>query len=144
MPYVSVLSTQISAVANSGSSETDLMSYSVPADTLGANGDSLRITLSFDRDASLAKTVNFYFGGSVFLSKVWTDTNDGGLAVTVLITRRTVSLQRVLVDSREFTTAAASIAADLTSVNVFKVTGQSAASDAITLHQMIVEYIPAP
>lgn len=57
-----VLHTNVTPVGNVGTGEDDLMSYTLPANTLATNGDRLRITAVFIGNAADNVALKFHFG----------------------------------------------------------------------------------
>ncbi len=146
---IEINTTQVGTGANT--TETDLWSYSLPANTLNADGRTLRVTVSGDNAANAnAKTVRFYFGAtSVFISNAAT-TNPASWAATYLITRTGASAQ-LLLRAVSIYGAGAVVANPVTSTPaevssgaiVMKITGQNgiAAANDIVFKGALVEVV---
>lgn len=64
-----VLNSNITAVGNVGAGEDDLMTYTVPANVLSANGKAIKVTGSFTvTNNANAKTLKFYWNAVAVLS----------------------------------------------------------------------------
>ena len=85
---VGVLSANTTAVGNVGSGEDDLMSYSLPANTLGANNKGIRITAWFSTAGdNETKTLTFYFGTGSTVMYSASALNNAPLMITIIILR---------------------------------------------------------
>ena len=148
---VSVLS------ANSGSntvvaaSETDLMTYSMPANTMGANNDSVRIT-AWGKTAANGntKTIKVYFGATVILdtSKTTTAPNNNDWFLQCVVIRKTNASQDsggfYSFDQNENAAKSVGMTETLSGAVTIKLTGQGGLSGDITQEAMIIEKLPAP
>jgi hypothetical protein len=144
---LSVNTTQAGTGADTN--ETDLWTYSLPANTLNVDGKTLRVTVSGDNAANAnAKTVKFYFGSTaVFISNAAT-TNPASWSATYVITRTGASAQ-LLVRVLSIYGAGAVVANPVTSTPAeattgaitLKVTGQNgiAAANDIVFKGAVVE-----
>jgi len=148
-----VISVNTTQAANSGTSETDLMSYTIPANVLDHDGAGIRVT-AWGVTAATAnnKTIKVYFDGTAALSTGASTLNNYGWTATFLAFRTGVGAQDLWTEIRAgaitaiTTTLSASgvatDAADETAAIIVKVTGQSAtASNDIIQHGMIVEIL---
>jgi hypothetical protein len=150
--YIQSLSSQYTDVGNVLTGEDDLMSYTLPANTLVNNGDWLEIKTHF-KCASNAndKTVIFYFGS---FNQTWSTTSGNFAAsgatldVTIRITRVTSSTQKI---EWEFGSTSGSYlpngttgSIDLTSSALIKFTGTATATDDIIQKPMQIVYHKAP
>lgn len=127
------------SVSNSGTTETDLYSFTIPANTLVTNGEKIiaRFSGSFN-DATGTETMKSYFAGTA-------TSNIGGIAgnpanwdYQIMLTRSGTTTARVTVNFLSdgifkpgITTSLTGL--DFTTTNIFKITGTSSQSvtDAI-------------
>lgn len=128
--------------------ETDLWSYTLPANTLSANGKALRITASGSCAANgNTKTVRFYFGASsITVNNATAAPNGVDWFAEVLVIRTGAGAQRAT-GTRFVSTVTQSAFSTLapteneTANIVIKVTGQNgtAAADDILFRCAVVE-----
>lgn len=147
-----VLKTIATTSSNTGSGETDLHSYTVPANTLAADGDSIRFTMVFKATTSgNNKIVRVKWGSTTILTTV---TVAGGSSlsffITGMITRTGATAQvtgTIVGMPAEFaaTTFGNEVdgAATLSGSVVLKATGQGGASTEITQVSSVIEFLPA-
>jgi hypothetical protein len=137
---------QTGSVGNTSTSETILEQWAVPANTLNAAGQSLRITCWGTTAAnSNNKTIKLYFGASVITSGTLTDSNKNWTA-QLIVMRTGAATQSVIGTMQHDTTMITPYYAagtdDLTADVTAKCTGQSGtASNDIVAKGMIVELI---
>lgn len=147
------LASVYSPVSNSGTGETDLLSFSIPAGKLSANGGAVRFLISGTIAATLlaTKTVKVYFGSTLIFSS-------GGLALTSAgdwniygtVTRTGATAQECLAMWASSVSALASTAKNtqatetLSNALTFKVTGQGGASTQVTARTLRLWYEPTP
>ena len=143
-----VINIDSTEAANSGTSETDLISYSLPANTLSANGKGVRIRVAGTTGAnSNTKTIRLYFGASVLITNDLTTTpNNKAWVFEADVWRDSSSTQeyfaRGQVGGVTQTTAMSGLSATMTSAITIKVTGQSGtASNDITAKFLSVEFL---
>lgn len=146
-----------SNAGNTGTSETDLYSDTMPASLLGNNGDKLEAEYGgvFVSSGTATREIKIYFGGTVVfdtgaltlsLSSAWT--------AYLTLTRVSNTTVRAVVS---FTTEGAALAAytqytevtslDLTTAKILKITGQAAgvgaATNDIVAKLSAIYYFPA-
>lgn len=131
---------QYGDVANSGTSETDLYSNSIPANTLSQNGDKLiaKYGIYLPQGSSATRTLRVYFGGSaIFGSGAMAYISAGWATLEVEIIR--VSSTAVRYSCTSLNTGFGSVpvvgGAELTGLtlsaaNVLKITGQAGGGGA--------------
>lgn len=146
------LSSQYADATNSGTGEDDLLSYTVPASTLSANGDSIVFEAPFSLDGTPdTLTIKFKFGATsitIFGASVDEET----VVARIRVVRVTETTQRIYVvvndslltttpnDQAIYTTASE----DLSGAVVTKFTGEAATSgDTVTQRAMYVRLDPA-
>lgn len=143
-----ILTTSVDSVqhANSGTGETDLSSYSLPANTLSANTKSIRVTFWGTLAANAnTKTIKFKFGASSFTG--YTSTGNGIPFFGVAIVQRTgAATQKVTVFVQTSTGtsigASGTAAETLSGAVTVKTTGQSGtASSDILQENFFVEVL---
>jgi len=135
------------AVGNVGAGEDDLMSYTLPADTLDANGDALVIRASgTNAVGNKNSTVKiFWDGGGTTLETVATGSN-WQIEIVLIRTGASTGLGYARYTSTA-TTAATSFAstASFAGTIVIKFTGENladATNDVVTQEVMLIEYLP--
>jgi hypothetical protein len=139
------LVTNTTPVSNSGSGETDLITYSVPGGTLAGDGQSLSVlawgTITSN---SALKTIKFKWGGTVLTPFNATTASIGDWWISAVIVRLGATSQHVIQSGGgnggasgvggDFATAAETLSGSVT----LKLTGQSTASSYITQGGLIV------
>mgnify|MGYP001558195178 CR=1 FL=1 len=144
-----VLLQSTTAVGNVGGGEDDLISLTVPAKVLSANGDRLRVTGIFTFAANAnTKTTRGYFGATK-VAELAASTSGSAVRAVVIITRTAAATQQAW-GTIELTGGSGTLfstpAETLSGTVAMKFTGQSAASatDDIIQKEMVIEYLPAP
>lgn len=135
--------------ANSGTGETDLHSFTLPAAHLDANKRKIRVTAegSFAANANV-KTLKFKFGaaGTITLNPLTGSPNGKRFRAVITVTRTAANAQRMLAqvhidvngELMSLTTAAETDANAL----VVKITGQSGTgSNDILLDETMIEFL---
>jgi hypothetical protein len=133
----------------SSTSETDLISYTLPANTLSATGKGVRVRAwGVTNSSAVAKTIRMYWGTDVLISNdVTTTPNNQDWYFECEIYRTGAaaqkSLSRGVVGTANQTTNFSNHTKDPTTTNVLKVTGQngSGSSTEISAHGLTVEFI---
>lgn len=148
---------QYSSVGNSGTSETDLFTKTISANTLTVNGQSIDFKIDgLFNDATSTANLKVYFGGTSFGST-------GALTVSVTsgwiakgwIIRTGSSTAHAVVEYSTPGTTTTSVATyldltglDFTTTNVFKITGQAGGAgggtDDIKASSWILNFVPNP
>jgi hypothetical protein len=144
------LSVATTPVENAGASETNLITYSVPAHALTNDGDRLVIRASgrFAANAN-AKQIKLVLGSETVLDTTSQIANGGAWIINAEIictgsTAQTVSADYEGTAATLFTLAAAATLAQTNGIaTVLKLTGTAASGD-ITNRTLTVEYRPAP
>lgn len=127
------------SVSNSGTSETDLYTFPIPANTLTTNGEKIiaRFSGSFN-DATGTETMKSYFAGTTTSNIGGIAGNPAGWDYEIMLTRSGTTTARVTVNFLSdgifkpgITTALTGL--DFTTTNIFKITGTSSqnVTDAI-------------
>lgn len=148
-----VLETNITPVGNVTTGEDDLMTYTLPANVLGTNGDSVEInTWGTFADNANVKDVRVYFGATPILFSINGSAGGGTTTwqVKVIITRTgaaTQTMQATLYGNSNIIPQAVYInnvapAETLSSAVVIKLTGEATATDDITQNNMIIKWNP--
>jgi hypothetical protein len=141
------LSIQNTGWDSSGSSETDLASYTLPANTLNANGQSLLVLIAGSYAAnSNTKTIKFKFGSTVITLQSGSAQNNNDWFAQILISRYGVDQQDICTEGATFSTTASVTYAtedDAASI-VIKVTGQGSATGDVHQDEMHVYGVLAP
>ena len=116
--------------------EKDLLSYTMPANTLGKNNQGLEIIAwgSFAANAN-TKTVRLYFGTNVLMSNdITTAPNNQAWFFHAWVGRRGASSQTAIADGKlgvtQQTAVKGTLAVDTTAAAVIKVTGQNGIATA--------------
>lgn len=141
----------ITPVGTVDTGEDDLISQTVAADTLGANGDRIRFTWSVTFAANGDnKTLKVYWNGVAVYDSGALALNAGGCAVEMIVTRTEAATQNILVKvvSGNTTLPSSSVittgSATLSSTVVAKLTGEATTTDDIVAVDMLCEFLPAP
>lgn len=133
------------AVGNVGVGEDDLITYSVPAATLAADGDSLEISAwgTFAANAN-NKTVKIKFGATTILDTGAVAANSGNWVIRATVVRTGAATQQcfatlvtdnaTLTDIAKYTTAAETLANAIT----LKCTGEATSDNDISQKGMKV------
>lgn len=144
------LETNVTAVGNVGTGEDDLMTFSVPAATLGTNGDHLEVE-AFGTFAANAnnKRVRAKFGATTLIDTGALAINDDAFHLRVRITRIGATSQiaiatistgdALLVSQTAYTTPAETLANAVT----FKLTGEATSDNDISQKALLVKWYPA-
>lgn len=135
------------AVGNVGAGEDDLISYTVPANTLNTNGDFLDFEFfgTFAANAN-NKTVKCYFGATNIFNSGAQAENGGSWKVSGKIIRTGAATQKAIVefitDGILFTDDITYTATALTlsSTNILKCTGEATADNDIVNEALIVNF----
>jgi hypothetical protein len=138
---------QTGAAQNSGAGETDLMSFTLPANHLSVNNKAIRVR-AFGTTAAnaTAKTLKLYFGSAVVtLNPVTAAPNGIAWEAEAVIIRTGVDAQRMLVQAKtgvtnEVLSNTAPTQDDGANI-IIKVTGQGGANGDITQNALLVEYL---
>ena len=146
---VTVLNVNTTSQDSSGSAETDIYTYSLPANTLNANHKALRVVFVW-RTATNSnnKVIKFYFGSSSTTVMSRTANNEHGTA-TFLIARTASGAQVRFFETRYYNDSTASLGAqygqlatsaeaDMGAITV-KITGQGVSTGDVTGRMWFVE-----
>jgi hypothetical protein len=139
--------------ANSGTGETDLTSYTIPANSLRNAGDYIRFNLRGSKSGAAAPTLRAYIAGTQIFSLV-TNASATAWSLDVIITRLTNTTVRTFAtyhgthinyndggaaETDIQRTTGTTVASLSGSTNIFKATGQGSASSQITQELLIGE-----
>lgn len=130
---------------NVDADEDDLHSYSVPADTLANDGETLRWDTVFSLAANgNNKTIKVYFGSSGVT--IYTGTgNNLQIAVTVWIMRSAAAQQKLwlsaIVDTTSHDAGFAVPTETLSGAVTFKFTGEATATDDVRQRASILKFV---
>jgi hypothetical protein len=120
----------VTPVGNIGAGEDDLMSYTVPANTMAANGDTIEFSgVLVDNGAT--SDVKFYFAGNEITGAL-NDFINGTVPFRVIITRLTsssavISVERWDAGAGIIPYAMTMTGLNFTTANIFKTTGAGGA-----------------
>jgi hypothetical protein len=143
------LSTQATAggVSNVSTTETDLYTYTMPANALSANNQSVRVTCwgNFAANAN-SKTVNLYFGSTLIGAMAGlVDSGTSWCVVATVVRTGAATQNRMAYPNHGGTMSMQTGTAnqDTTAAIIVKVTGTSGTgSGDVTAFGMIVEWLP--
>lgn len=145
-----VLSNNVTSVSNVGAGETDLMTFSLPANTLATNGRGVRITATWTTAANAtAKNAKLYFGATVVSSLIGF-TGSAEIIITQTTVYRTgaatqqgIGLLSPYVGAvlNNGTLLVTSPAETLSGAVTIKITGQGGVNTDITGINMLVELL---
>jgi hypothetical protein len=125
------------------------MTYSVPAGTLGVNGDYIEFTMSFDLAANAnTKQVKVKFGATTIYASGAQAQNDGVITITGQIIRTGAATQRITYsvtsnatlfpDYADYVTAGETLSGAVT----LKATGEATSNDDIIQKINLVKFLP--
>lgn len=126
--------TQAGTIADTN--ETDLWTYTLPANSLNANGKSVRIRVVGSTAANgNTKTVRLYFGGTVIRTIVNGASNNETWGADALVVRTGAATEfatthSIVAGTPTIVITAAGPSADTTAAIVIKVTGQNGTASA--------------
>lgn len=132
---------------NVGTAETDLLSYTLAAGKLAADGDRLRITCIFKIASNLNFKIPRLYFGSQTVASINTQGSGGVLTFSTIIRRKSATTQEINSTNSMGSNQTIGLGGtqNLNAAVIIRTTGQSdAASDDITQREMIIEYLPAP
>jgi len=137
-------------VSNSGTGETDLMTYSVPANTLGTDNDYLEVEAFGEFTAPTGNaTVKMKFGATTIFNTSALAFTSGAWRLRARIVRGGATSQLTITSfdgDTTLVTVTAQVAAPaetLSGAVTLKCTGQSGASSEVTQEGFIVKWQPA-
>lgn len=148
------LSNSTTTVGNVGTGEDDLISYSMPANTLVADGDSLRIRAGFTLAANgNTKAIKFYIGSNVLFSQSAAQ-NGGSYYVEVNVIRHNSTTIKYSANGGTYGGSGTpltnvpgnvgSAVADTATALTIKATGEATSNNDIVQEFLQVQRIPAP
>lgn len=135
------------AVGNVGTGEDDLLTYTLPANSLSGTGKTLRIT-AWGRTAANAnaKTLKLYLGATTMVSRSMTTGSGNTWSISTLVTRAGSNSQGYV--TNYFTDGATSVGASRgvstetdTSTIVIKCTGTATADSDVIQDGFLIEFI---
>lgn len=141
-----VISVNVTPVSNVGTAETDLMTFTLPANALGVNGTGVRITVWLTTAANgNTKTSKVYFGGTVLRTRSAADNNVLFVyqAEVFRVSATTQVANAAFANPTDAGWVATSPAETLSGAVTIKVTGQSGTgSNDVTATMMLIEALP--
>lgn len=147
--HVQIINRQTGDVPNSGTGETTLKTYTLPAAKLAATGDTVRIraTGSFAANANL-KSVRLYFGATVVAAMVATGFNGAHWIIEAEVSRTGAATQTAFggfdTQASGMLTTGTTPAETLSGTLIIKCTGTSGTgSNDVICKNFCVEFLPA-
>jgi hypothetical protein len=142
------LSSQCTDASNVSTTETDLLSYTLPASTLVNNGDRVVIEGMFTTPSNgNSKSMKFYFGAASVDWGSSTIANGATIFIRATIYKNGSNTQRIQIERitgySDFPVYSTATETDSGSI-VIKFSGTGAASADITQRTMSVTYYPTP
>ena len=147
---VTVANVNVTAVGNVGAGEDDLITFSLPADVLSANGKAVHITVwGSTANNAAAKTLKVYFGTQIVLTNALTASIAGLWRVEAIVVRTgaatqdwhsqlvTLGVAAVALNDVEIGTATQ----DETTALTIKCTGEATSNNDILQEGLIVELL---
>lgn len=146
-------------VGNTTTGEDDLLTYTMPANTLYRDGDSLEIEAMFTLAANAnAKQVKFYIGGVAYYASGSSAVNDGGVIVRATLMREVVNVAKISISvvtnggGTPYATAfndTVSTSLTLSNAVIIKGTGEGVDGNGTSSADIVMQYlrvrrIPAP
>lgn len=143
---VQTLNVQYTDASNSGSTETDLYTFSVPANTLTGSGEYLVAEYDGLFNTPTSAVIKFYLNGSVSVFTGVSAVQRWHLKVKIIRTGTTTA-RHVAMLTGDFNNQIGELINDATGIdwtgsNTIKITGQDASSAQITAKMATVEYHP--
>lgn len=144
------LVTNTTDVGNVGTGEDDLMTYSIPAGTLSADGDYVEFNMTFKFAANANnKQVKVKYGGTTFYASGAQADNDGEMVITGKIIRTGAAAQDIMftqvnngtlfTDLSDYVTATETLSGAV----ILKATGEATSNDDILMKILTIKYFPA-
>ena len=148
--YARNLTTNTTLVGNVGAGLDDLMTYTLPANTLGANGDYIEFYMHFYFASNVnTKEIILFLGGTDFYTTGDSPENGGSLLLKGTIVRTASNAQLITIEqlgSEGSGFATKSVYAigseNLTTNLVIKATGSATSNDDVIQNLMTVKYFP--
>ncbi len=150
------LKTQTAQTANSGTGETDLFTYTCPANLFGANGDHAEFIGSVYLAAnSNSKRIRVFFGGSVIATIGFVTDSDRQVYIHAALFRTASDTVRIAL-TMHYSAAGGTSGAltgvalssfvtslTLSNTQIFKITGTGDASNDVTVNTAMLHFYPA-
>lgn len=144
---VGVMSVKHAAVGNVGAGEDDLITYTLPAGVLAADGETVRIKAwGTTVNNANTKTLKLYFGSAVILTNALTISAAGKWVLEAVVVRTGTDIQDYMAELRETGTGNSDIENGTATQDdgasiIIKCTGTATSNDDIKQEGMIVELI---
>ncbi len=143
--------TSLSPTGNVGTGATTLMSYTLKANTLVNNGDSVRVRVDIQyANNTNSKTLTLTIGSTTIYNLAAAIQN-GWVRIVAIITKTGTTAQLisndVIIQTQTVTsngTTTSTGAENLTTDLVIKVTGTGGATNDLVQYRQDIEYLPAP
>ena len=142
------LNVDTTKVSNVGSGEDDLITYSMPANTLANNGESVKID-AFGTTAANGnnKTIKLYLGSTELTSATAGTPNDQDWEIVALIIRTGAATGKSIVEYKSNTSSDntidyVSLTEDFTTALTIKCTGEGVADSDIVQEALLIDLIP--
>lgn len=146
-PLIGVANVNTTAVGNVGTGTDDLITYSLPTNSLTANGKGVRITVwGTTANNSNAKTVTLNWGGQVIMTQALTISIAGTWRISALAIRTGTDTQDVFAELLQLATVldkhtlTAGTQDDGAAI-VIKCTGTATSNNDIVQEGMLVEFL---
>ncbi|HKX29353.1 MAG TPA: hypothetical protein VJ302_16775 [Blastocatellia bacterium] len=143
-----VLYSSVVNAANSGSGETTLDSFTIPANTLSGNGDFITIDIGLSQVSSSSNTLRLKVGGNTILSP--SNSSSVDLRITARVSRINSSSAAYVTNfllpglSGLAVTSSTGISIDWTSGVSVQITDQGTGSNQVFIESMVITYHRAP
>lgn len=143
---VGVANANTTAVTNSGTSEQDLMTYTLPANSFNANGRAVRVTATVTTTGANNKTIKFYFGAASTWTPILTDPSATTWFISLVVIRTGASAQYWAGTSTKTSSFNASSSGTLSVTDTADITVKFTATEAtagggISQKLMLVEFL---
>lgn len=134
------------SVGNVGAGEDDLISVTLEADSLHANGQTLEITAWGTCEANgNNKTAKLHFGGTEICTTGAVAANDKRWMLKALVHRTAVAVQKAIAwgtfNDAEVALQRTALTKDETATQIIKVTGEATADNDIICDALMVEVL---
>lgn len=145
----------VTEVGNVGTGEDDLLSYTLPANSLSASGASMQIDAGFTfANNANAKQVKMYLGGQLLYASGSSAHADGGMHVRITVLRDTVNTAKVTLTATSsgggtpfaiaFGDSFAQGSVDFSTGLIIKGTGEATSNNDIVMEHLLVRTYLAP
>lgn len=143
------LNSQYTDVGNVGAGEDNLMTYTLPANTMTQDGDHIDWEMSFTFNSTNSKNLKVYFGATNISAIVGSTAAGAHIVIRGTIVRTSATTQKsdaTMVSNNALvaynTSISSALAETLSGTVVIKATGEGTTTDDITQKTMMIKFFP--